>query len=290
MVKISSKLGIAIVTILMLIFVACGGSSDETTETISTLTPTPTVFPTVTPTSIPTDTSTLEPISTPTEAVTSTQTPISEVTPVSTPTPVPTASPTPISVPTPVSNEKTTPTTTGTPNPDSQLMFCSFNGYVSLDDASVPDDTVITAWIDGHLVGSAATKGSAYTMAVTGEFTGKVVNFKIDSYKASQTAIWENGTDITVGLSVHLGPPVCDFYGTVTQSGGLVPDGTPISAWMDGAVVGTTTVSGSEYRLQVTGVYSGKTVSFKVGPDLAMETSTWERGGNENVDLTVVVP
>ena len=169
-------------------------------------------------------------------------------------------------------------------------MTCSFNGYVAIDDSTVPDDTVISAWIDGNLVASAATEGSTYEMTITGEYQGKIVSFKIDSYKASQTTIWDNGADIVVGLSVRLGPPVCRFYGTVTQSGSIVPDGTPVSAWVDGAVVETTTVSNSWYDMIVTGVYSDKTVSFTVGSDQATEISTWTRGGNKNVDLTVVKP
>ncbi len=281
MVRISIKFGIILLTALLLILAACGGSSDETTETVSTLTPIPTASPTIIPTHTPTPESMLTPI----ETITPTQTPIS----VGVPTLMPTPSPTPTSVPTPVSTEETTPTPADTPNPAAEPMICGFNGYVAIDNAIVPDDTVITAWIDGALVGSAATKGCAYEMTVTGEHTGKVVAFKIDSYEATQTTIWENGADITVGLSVCLGPPVCDFYGTVIHSDGIVPDGTPISAWVDGTVVGTTTVSNSGYRLQVTGVYSGKTVSFRVGSDQATQTSIWERGGNENVDLTVVV-
>ncbi len=281
MVRISIKFGIILLTALLLILAACGGGSDETTETVSTLTPIPTASPTI----IPTHTPTPESILTPIETITPTQTPISVVTP----TLMPTSSPTPTLVSTPVPTEEPTPIPTETTSPESKPMICSFNGYVAIDNATVPDDTVISAWIDGDLVASAATDASTYEMTVIGEYTGKVVSFKIDSYKATQTTIWENGADITVGLSVCLGPPVCDFYGTVIHSDGIVPDGTPISAWVDGTVVGTTTVSSSGYRLQVTGFYSGKTVSFRVGSDQATQTSIWERGGNENVDLTVVV-
>ncbi|NQT73487.1 MAG: hypothetical protein HQ553_12095 [Chloroflexi bacterium] len=277
--RASSKTGTVILATLLLallVLVACGGGSDETTEPVSTLTPMPTDSPADSETPVSTKTLTPEP----------THTPDAMVTPID--TPVPTSSPTPTTTPTP--SEETTPTSTDTPEPEAELQMCGFNGYVAIDDASVPDGTVISAWIDGELVGSAATTGSAYEMTVSGEYTGKVVTFNIGSYKATQTSIWESGADIVVGLSVRLGPPVCGFYGTVTHPGGNVPDDTSVSALVDGTVVGSTTVTGSWYNLLLTGEYSGKTIHFKVGADQVMETSIWERGGNNNVDLTVTVP
>lgn len=284
MVRIWSKTTIAILATLLLVLISCGGGSDETTEPVSTLTPTPTSMdsPVVTLTPVPIDTSTSEPTLTPDEV----ETPID--TPVPTPAPVPT--PVPASSPSPTPIEETTPTPTDTPEPGAEPQICGFNGYVAIDDASVPDGTVISAWIDNELVGSAATTGSAYEMTVSGEHTGKVVTFNIGSYKATQISIWESGADIVVGLSVRLGPPVCGFYGTVTHPSGNVPDDTSVSALVDGTVVGSTTVTGSWYNLLLTGEYSGKTIHFKVGADQVMETSIWERGGNNNVDLTVTVP
>lgn len=280
MVRIWSKTTIAILATLLLVLVACGGGSDETTEPVSTLIPMPTDSPADSETPVSTKTLTPEPTHTPDAMVTPIDTPI--------PTPAPASNPVPTSSPTPI--EETTPTPTDTPEPEAEPQICGFNGYVAIDNASVPDDTVISAWIDGKLVGSAATTGSAYEMIVSGEYTGKVVTFKIGSYKATQTSIWESGADIVAGLSVRLGPPVCGFYGTVTHSEGSVPDDTSVLALVDGTVVGSTTVTGSWYNLLLTGEYSGKTVHFKVGSDQVLETSIWQRGGNTNVDLTVIVP
>jgi len=287
MVRVSSKTGTAILATLLLallVLVACGGSSDEPNESTSTLTQTPTPtdtdIPESTHTSTPTKLPTPEPTHPPDEVETPVQTPISVITPM----------PTPTSIPTPESTVEATPTSTDTPKPEAGPQMCGFNGYVAIDDASVPDSTVISAWIDGELVGSAATKGSAYEMTVSGEYAGKAVTFKIGSYKATQFSIWESGADIVVGLSVRLGPTVCNFYGTVTHPGGSVPDDTIISALVDGTVVGSTRVTGSWYILQLEGEYSGKTVHFRVGPDQAKETSVWERGKQNNVNLTVIVP
>ncbi|MFC2027695.1 hypothetical protein ACFLU3_03300 [Chloroflexota bacterium] len=274
MARISSKTIIAILAILLLVLVSCGGGGDET--------PIDTPVTTTAPVSTP------EPTHTPVAIETPIDTPVTTTAPVS--TPEPTSSPAPTTTPSPTPGEETTPIPTDTPEPEAEPQICGFNGYVAIDNASVSDGTVISAWIDGELVGSAATTGSVYEMTVSGEHAGKVVTFKIGSYKATQTSIWESGANIVVGLSVRLGPPVCDFYGTVTYPRGSVPDDTSVSALVEGVVVGSTTVTGSKYRLQLMGEYSGKTVHFKVGDDQVLETSIWERGRANNVNLTVIVP
>lgn len=84
------------------------------------------------------------------------------------------------------------------------------------------------------------------------------------------------------------GPPTCGFYGSVTISGNSVSDGTVITAWINGIEVASATTVGSSYNLQITGNYTNKTVSFKIGCDWAGETSLWEAMSNKSVKLTTV--
>ena len=60
-------------------------------------------------------------------------------------------------------------------------------------------------------------------------------------------------------------PMTGGFQGTVIAGGNSLPDGTVISAWIDGNMVAETETENSEYSLFIHGDYTGKTVSFKVG-------------------------
>ncbi len=41
------------------------------------------------------------------------------------------------------------------------------------------------------------------------------------------------------------------FVGSVTQDGAPVPEGTEVTAWIDGVQVGTGAVTGDQYKVQV---------------------------------------
>lgn len=88
-------------------------------------------------------------------------------------------------------------------------------------------------------------------------------------------------------------PQVAAFYGSVKSQGKDVPDGTVVSAWIEGEKVAETLTSGSKYVLKVVqpeGKYfGGKTVRFKVGDDYAVETGIWKAGELVKLDLNVVV-
>lgn len=285
--RILISAAIILATILVVItgIGACGGGGDETSE------------PTLESNSTPTTT----PMPVPTKASNPIQTPI--VAEIKTPAPIPTSTPTLTPIPAvemtpavePVSLVGTEPaveimpTPISSPEPETVPQVCSFYGAVTIDGASVPDDTIISAWVDSELVGSVATTYSLYEITIDGEYEGKVVEFRVGSYKASQTSVWESDANTKVDLAVRLGPTVCGFYGSVTIEGGAVPDGTQVSALTDGAVVGSTTTTDSAYIMIVAGEYTGKTITFTVGSYEAMETSTWERGANESVDLTAVL-
>ena len=84
------------------------------------------------------------------------------------------------------------------------------------------------------------------------------------------------------------------FRGTVQLNGADVPDGTVITAIIEGAAYTTTTPAEgygpSSYVIVVTEpagqVYTGKTVTFRIGDYDAAETAIWQMGGNTAVNLT----
>jgi len=87
----------------------------------------------------------------------------------------------------------------------------------------------------------------------------------------------------------------CRFHGTVRLDGAPVRDGTVITAIIKGDTYTTTTAKtvygNSTYALKIrppTGtVYNeGMQISFKIGNYDAVETATWEGGGNMELNLT----
>ena len=71
------------------------------------------------------------------------------------------------------------------------------------------------------------------------------------------------------------------FVGTATLDGVTAVDGTAVTAWVDGAQVAATNVTGGTYVLLVESAagFAGETVLFKVGAGTANETANWEEGG-----------
>jgi hypothetical protein len=85
----------------------------------------------------------------------------------------------------------------------------------------------------------------------------------------------------------------CQFRGTVEISGAPVPDGTVITAIVAGDEYTTETPSAygdSTFRIRISPagvVYTpGTVVTFKIGGQAASQTSTWEQGGNIEVDIS----
>jgi len=87
--------------------------------------------------------------------------------------------------------------------------------------------------------------------------------------------------------------PPNQFVGTVTLDGATAADGAAVTAWIDDAQVGSTTVSGGEYSLEVDqydsgdedSSYAGKTISFKVSGANAAETAVWTTGAADILNL-----
>jgi hypothetical protein len=109
---------------------------------------------------------------------------------------------------------------------------------------------------------------------------------------------------VLVALShapVFAGPPTLpsSFYGIVKQNGANVPDGTVVSAWINGVQVAHTMVvpfnGDMVYSLDVPadntdtpvrdGGISGDTVVFRVGDRTQVRTGTWHDGVNAQLDL-----
>ena len=80
------------------------------------------------------------------------------------------------------------------------------------------------------------------------------------------------------------------FAGTVSLDGAAAPDGTAVSAWIDGEQVASTTASGGIYGLTISqppgGAFSGKEVIFMVGNSESLERGTWEADGGAELNLT----
>jgi len=84
--------------------------------------------------------------------------------------------------------------------------------------------------------------------------------------------------------------PVCLFWGNATVDGALVPPGTRVSAWVEGAEVAEAAwASDGSYVIKIVEPegtdFKGKTVSFTIGELPAAQTGTWAAGEVYNINL-----
>lgn len=98
-------------------------------------------------------------------------------------------------------------------------------------------------------------------------------------------------------------PPLpSSFYGTVKVNGGYVPEGTTISAWINGIqyVQAQTLIYNGEsvYAMDVAGDdastpgiieggIQGDTIVFQIGSNLAEQTAIWQTGTNIELNLSI---
>jgi len=79
------------------------------------------------------------------------------------------------------------------------------------------------------------------------------------------------------------------FGGTVSWDGTSASDGTMVSAWIDGKEVASATAADGSYALTISeppgSSFSGKKITFKVGPGTATQTATWEAAGGDVLNL-----
>ena len=80
------------------------------------------------------------------------------------------------------------------------------------------------------------------------------------------------------------------FAGIVSLDGAAAPDGTTVSAWIDGEEVASTTSAGGTYGLTIAqppgGAFAGKEVIFMVGSSESLERGTWEADGGAELNLS----
>ena len=80
------------------------------------------------------------------------------------------------------------------------------------------------------------------------------------------------------------------FGGTVTWDGAPAPDGTAVSAWIDGEQVALTAAADGAYALKISQppgeAFVGKEVVFMVAESEAPERGTWEPDGGDVINLT----
>ena len=80
-----------------------------------------------------------------------------------------------------------------------------FIGQITAEDQLDLDGTQITAWVDGHNVGSAIVTGGKYQILVRQmeerSFDGMTIYFKIGEIIADQTSIWSRGGADVLDLS-----------------------------------------------------------------------------------------
>ncbi len=76
---------------------------------------------------------------------------------------------------------------------------------------------------------------------------------------------------------------------TAWIDGEVAPDGTVITAMMEGKRVTTAPVTNGQAGLTIEGVAAdtGKTITFKIGQLDAAERDTWEQGGHVDASLTL---
>ncbi len=87
----------------------------------------------------------------------------------------------------------------------------------------------------------------------------------------------------------------CRWYGTVQVNGADVPDGTMITATIEGDTYNAATPAvygASTYALEIeppegTTYTEGAEVTFMIGDQAADQTSAWEAGGNIELNLSV---
>ena len=92
--------------------------------------------------------------------------------------------------------------------------------------------------------------------------------------------------------------PPCRFYGIVNLEGKPVPDGTVITAVVEGDTYTTVTPAiygSSTYAIKIEPLPGmsydeGTPVAFIVGDYLAEQTGTWETGGNFRLDIYALIP
>ena len=181
---------------------------------------------------------------------------------------------------------------------------------VTIDGANAPDDTKVTAIMDGKDVATALTMDGIAFLKVPGTSAniGKEISFRVGDVMADETDTWEKGghrdKKFEISLTTYVPPPPVPPHISrllVSIDGLPAPDGTVVTAWMDAAAVATAvTANGAAYmRIEGDGSDSSRAISFTIGvlvggvpgglmEDLAAaEVDFWEQGGHLDKNFVI---
>jgi len=170
-----------------------------------------------------------------------------------------------------------------------------FRGTVRVNNDTVADGTEISAWIEDVKVASTTAVDSGYFLKIPQAqgryFEGKTISFKIGELAAEQTATWEAGAEVQLNLTATTKTVLLAlFSGVVRVDEQPVPDGTPVSAWIEGEKAAETVTANSRYAISIEQPgdknFQGKAIVFRIGDLEARETATWTAGANVELNLT----
>ena len=179
---------------------------------------------------------------------------------------------------------------------------------VMLDGEKAPDDTHVTAIIDGEDVAMAMTLDGVALLRIpgTGATTGKEIQFMVGDLMADEVDTWEQGghsdkdfeISITTGVTPIPVPPHLSKL-LVSVDGLPAPDGTVVSAWMDERQAAQALTTGGVAYVKIEGDGSdyGKAISFVIGAPVggvvgdldAAEVDFWEQGGHIDKNFAISV-
>ena len=179
---------------------------------------------------------------------------------------------------------------------------------VTINGEMAPDGTKVTPIMDGKDVATATTKDGIAFLKVPGTSAnvGKEISFRVGDVMADETDTWEQGghrdKKFEISLTTHVPPPPLPPHISrllVRIDGLPAPDGTVVTAWMDGAVAVAATAltanGAAIVRIEGDGSDSGKAISFRIevltGGAIeeldAIEVDFWEQGGHIDKNFTI---
>ena len=181
---------------------------------------------------------------------------------------------------------------------------------VTIGGEMAPDDTKVTAIMDGKDVAMATTKEGVAFLKVPGTNAnvGKEIGFRVGDVMADETDTWEKGghrdKKFEISLTTYVPPPPVPPHVSrllVSIDGLPAPDGTVVTAWMDGRQVATAvTANGAAFiRIEGDGSDSGRAITFIIErlvwgmpggaiEDLAAdEVDFWEQGGHVDKNFAI---
>ena len=173
-----------------------------------------------------------------------------------------------------------------------------FFGSVTIDGRSAPVGTTVAAWANGQQAAMVVTTtvGSYPVLEVSGLSPGTSISFRVNGVEASETADWQQGSLTRLNLTasstaVPLLTPPHAFSGLVTIDGSAVTGGVEISAIIEEVVIAATlTSSDGRYKLKVqqgTQSFVGKTVTFTIDGQIAIQSALWRQGGVDLLNLSI---